>query len=69
MTLDEFSIELQEVKPGQYAQLHHDVYTELFPPGEPDQSARERCAKFAKERGFRIENKPAHKVIWFIRDA
>jgi hypothetical protein len=69
MTLDDFSNELKEVKPGQYAQLHYDVYAELFPPGEPDQGARDSCARFAKSRGFRIENKPDHKVIWFVSEA
>ena len=69
MTLDEFSEELKEVKAGQYAQISHDIYAELFPPGEPDQVARDRCAKFAQARGFRIENKPDHKAIWFVKNA
>jgi hypothetical protein len=69
VTLEEFSEELKAVKVGQYAQMSHDVYAELFPPGEPDQGARDRCAKFARSHGFRIENKPDHKVIWFVKDA
>ncbi|HWV41312.1 hypothetical protein [Pseudorhodoplanes sp.] len=68
MTLDDFSKKLNELASGQYAQLDHDTYAILFPPGEPDERAREACYKFAKDRGLRIENKPEHRVIWFVRD-
>lgn len=39
------------------AGIHHDVYADLFPPGEPDENARAACYAFAKSVGCRIENK------------
>jgi hypothetical protein len=69
MTLDEFSESLRMVGVGKYASVPYDLYDDLFPPGEPDQGARERCAKFANSRGFRIENKPELRTVWFVRNA
>ncbi len=40
---------LRDLKPGTYAQILCDLYSDLFPPGEPDQSAREACSNFAKK--------------------
>lgn len=50
-----------------YASIHYDHYAELFPPGEPDQAAREACYEFAKSVGCRIENKQAIQEIWFVK--
>lgn len=69
MTLDELSEHLRGLKAGQKAGLHHDVYAELFPPGEPDEGARGRCYGFAKALGCRIENKPNDREIWFVKDS
>ncbi len=42
MTLDEFENMLKQLTPGQGAHLTYDTYQELFPPGEPDETARAR---------------------------
>jgi hypothetical protein len=59
---------LAEVKPGQYATIHYDLYAVLFPPGEPDENARVSCFRFAREHGCRIENKSRSKEVWFVKD-
>ena len=51
------------------AGIHHDVYADLFPPGEPDPKAREACYNFAKTLGCRIENRATEKTVWFVKDA
>jgi hypothetical protein len=69
MTIEEFRSILVEMIPGKYAQLDYADYERLFPPGEPDETAREACYNFAKSAGCRIENKPKSRVIWFVKDA
>lgn len=54
---------------GKAAGIHHDVYAELWPPGEPDQRARAACYDFAKSVGCRIENRPGDKTVWFVKGA
>jgi len=50
------------------AGIHHEVYAELFPPGEPDKRAREACYNFAKALDCRIENKPQEQTVLFVKD-
>ncbi len=69
MTLDELRETLEKLPAGKAAGVHHDVYADLFPPGEPDINAREACYKFAKSLGCRIENKPNQQTVWFVKDA
>ncbi len=69
MTLEELSRTLDEIKPGNRAAIHHDLFANLFPPGEPDARAREACYKFALQHGCRIENKPGQGELWFVKDA
>jgi hypothetical protein len=69
MTLDELKGQVQGMQPGKYARVPYDVYADLFPPGEPDQSAREACYNFAKSLGCRIENKPDDQAVWIVKDA
>jgi hypothetical protein len=59
MTLDELAQKLDEMVPGQSAAVHHDLFADLFLPGEPDSRAREACYRFARQHGCRVENKPA----------
>ncbi|HLZ01744.1 MAG TPA: hypothetical protein VKR55_06275 [Bradyrhizobium sp.] len=68
MSLDDLRKTLQGLSPGKMAGIHHDVYVELFPPGEPDERARGACYEFAKALGCRIENKPQEKTVWFVKD-
>lgn len=69
MSLEELRDALTALEPGQCAGIHHDVYADLFPPGEPDENARAACYAFAKSVGCRIENKPTEKAVWFVKDA
>ena len=69
MTLNDLSDQLKALPKGKAAGIHHEVYADLFPPGEPDEGARERCYEFAKALGCRIENEPAHKTVWFVKNA
>ncbi|MZR14238.1 hypothetical protein GQE99_14540 [Maritimibacter sp. DP07] len=68
MTLDEFGRILGGLEPGQGAFMRHSSYEMLFPPGEPDQGARERAYKFAREHGCKIDNSSEQKFIWFYRE-
>jgi hypothetical protein len=69
MTLDDLKAKLASLQPGQMAGIHHDVYADLFPPGEPDENARAACYGFAKAQGCRIENKSAEQTVWFVKEA
>jgi hypothetical protein len=69
MTIDDLRAELRALEPGNMAGIHHDVYADLFPPGEPDPKAREACYNFAKTLGCRIENRATEKTVWFVKDA
>ncbi len=69
MTKNELHEKLSAMSLGQYASINYDLYEELFPPGEPDERARESCYNFAKELGCRIENKIDLKEVWFVKDA
>jgi hypothetical protein len=50
MTLDELKTKLTEMAPGNYAAIHYDLYADFFPPGEPDQRAREACHTTPSQR-------------------
>ncbi|HUO00343.1 MAG TPA: hypothetical protein VMU69_29450 [Bradyrhizobium sp.] len=39
MTLEEFGKTLDDMEPGNFAAVHHDLFADLFPPGETDASA------------------------------
>lgn len=69
MNLDELRVQLLALQAGQMAGIHHDVYADLFPPGEPDENARAACLDFARSVGCRIENRPAEETVWFIKGA
>ena len=69
MTFDDFRKTLDRLQPGQSADVPYDVYEMLFPPGEPDQHARERAHNFAKAAGVAIDNQVAARVVRFHRDA
>jgi len=58
MTLTELAQKLDEMKPGESAAIHHDVFAALFPPGEPDYGARNACYDFAREHGCQLDNQP-----------
>jgi hypothetical protein len=64
-TLDELEAALKQMRPGQIAQMHHDVYAIVFPPGEPDPDARARAFAIAKAHGCTIQNRPQDPQIIF----
>ncbi|OJU14956.1 MAG: hypothetical protein BGN84_11050 [Afipia sp. 62-7] len=68
VTLDDLRRTLEKLPSGKMPGIHHDVYAELLPPGEPDERAREACYNFAKTLGCRIENKLQEKTVWFVKD-
>ena len=68
MTREELKATLTSLEPGKAAGLHHEVYAELFPPGEPDETARATAHELAKSTGCRIENKPNAQTVWFVKD-
>jgi hypothetical protein len=69
MNLEELDVILRDLQPGQGARVPYDVYELLFPPGEPDDGARGRAYRFARERGVRIDNRPDDNSVWFYREA
>lgn len=58
LTLDELARKLDEMEPGNFAAISHDLVADLFPPGEPNEGARKACLHFARQHGCRIENNP-----------
>ena len=68
MTLNDLAQALHDLKPGTYAEIPYDLYTDLFPPGEPDELAREACYNFARAHGCRVENKSQSSVVWLVKD-
>jgi hypothetical protein len=69
MSLEELRRTLLALSPDICAGIHHDVYADLFPPGEPDEHARLACYAFANSVGFRVENMPDEKTVWFVKHA
>ena len=69
MSLDELKATLVALPSGQCAGIHYDAYTELFPPGEPDENARARCYEFAKSVGCRIDNRSEEQTVLFVKSA
>jgi hypothetical protein len=69
MTLQELEALLATVQPGQGAQVPYAVYDELFPPGEPDETARAAAFRFARANGCSIDNRPQDQSVWFLKDA
>jgi hypothetical protein len=68
MSLDELRATLTALPAGKCAGIHHDVYAELFPPGEPDESARAACYEFAKSLGCTIDNRLGERTVWFVKN-
>jgi hypothetical protein len=67
MTLEEFENVLKQLTPGQGAHLPYDTYQQLFPPGEPDETARARAYGFARSHSCQIENHSNDRVVVFYK--
>lgn len=68
MTLDDLGDQLRALGPGKAMGIPYQIYADLWPPGEPDQQSRGACHRFARDLGCRIENKPADRTVWIIKD-
>jgi hypothetical protein len=66
-TLDELRTELATLPWDHAIGVPYDVFALLFPPGEPDERARESAYKFAQENGCTISNHQAEKIVFFIK--
>ena len=67
MTLDEFEDVLKQLTPGQGAHVPYDTYRALFPPGEPNATARARAYEFARSHSCQIESHPNERVVVFYK--
>jgi hypothetical protein len=63
--LEELKATLIGLEPGKAAGLHHEVYAELFPPGEPDERAKKAAYELARSTGCQIENRP--ELVLFVK--
>jgi hypothetical protein len=66
-TLEDFETALSKLQPGQVAEVTYSTYDILFPPGEPDELARERAYNLAKKLDCTIQNQPAMQRILFLK--
>jgi hypothetical protein len=66
-TLPDLQAELKALAPGAACCIHHDTFAELFPPGEPDDSARRAALAFAKANGCIIDNRPSEQTLCFVK--
>jgi hypothetical protein len=73
MNLEQLAGMLDEMEPGGSIAIHHDTFADLFPPGEPDEFARESCQRFAHLHGCQIRNWPGpffgEGELWFEKNA
>jgi hypothetical protein len=67
MTPTDFAKTLAGLAVGEAATVPYAVYEILFPPGEPDQRARDAAHAFARKHGCEIENRLAQQEVLFIR--
>jgi hypothetical protein len=68
MTREELKTTLLLLEPGKAAGLHHEVYADIFPPGEPDETARASAYALARSTGCHVEIKPNVQTVWFVKD-
>ena len=69
MSLVDLRAQLGHLKTGEKTVIPYDLYSDLFPAGEPDQIIHSDSYHFAKANSCHIENRPSQQVIWVIKDA
>lgn len=67
MTLHELEATLHDLPAGQAVHVPYDLFSELFPPGEPDSEARQRALQLAMANGCFIENRTHKQEILFVK--
>lgn len=67
MTLDEFEATLRSLPAGEAAQVSYQLFSELFPPGEPDDYARRTALQLAMAHGCYVQNRPHAHDLLFIK--
>lgn len=68
-TLKDLGEQLDHLRPGQCAGIHHEVFALFFPPGAADHAAQDKCLKFARAHGCEIDNRPELQETWFVKEA
>jgi hypothetical protein len=66
-TLENLEAQIADLPPGGAVGLPYDTYVDLFPPGEPDQGARERAYNFAKANGCTIDHNLKEQIVFFVK--
>jgi hypothetical protein len=57
------------MEPGEETCVAYGQHALLFPPGEPDQGARNAAVAFAKANGCTISNRRDDNLVCFVRPA
>jgi hypothetical protein len=68
-TLDDLKTELAAQEPGEETCVAYGQYALLFPPGKPDQGARNAAVTFAKANGRTINNRKDDNFVCFVKPA
>lgn len=67
MTRHELEATLHGLPAGQAVLVPYDLFSELFPPGEPDGEARLRALQLAMANDCFIENRTQKQEILFVK--
>ena len=67
MTRHELEAALHNLSAGQAVHVSYDLFSELFPPGEPDGEARQRALRLAMANDCYIENRTQKQEILFVK--
>ena len=68
-SLEDLKSELAAMEPGEETCVAYGQYALLFPPGEPDQGARNAAVAFAKASGCTVSNRRDDNLVCFARPA
>ncbi len=66
-TIGDLRAEIAACPQGGAVGVPYDTYADLFPPGEPDEGARQRAWQFARDNGCAINNRSAEEVVFFVK--
>jgi hypothetical protein len=68
MTREELAKELARLDSGSRLGVAYNVFEILFPPGEPNASARQACRDYAAAQGCRVVNASQTRTVWFVKN-